>query len=109
MQKIRAFIFILIILPFLTVSCKSDLVINEPDPEIIVISGYVRSVNPNFPTLVITDNENQDWYVIENEDREKLENMYEVKVRGKPEYEDIYHSGQRIGVKRYLRNIEILD
>ena len=80
------------------------------DPDTITVSGRIRLVGTSlFSSMVITDNEDQDWYV-ENGDREKLSQLQQsaVTVRGKPEYRElVYISGER-AVIRYLRNIAIL-
>jgi len=77
----------------------------------IIITGTVRLVgSAMFSSMVITDKDDHDWY-IENEDRDKLAKLEQqnVKVRGKPEYEELAVSGEKMGLKRYLRDINILN
>ncbi|MCL2478514.1 MAG: hypothetical protein FWF22_03370 [Treponema sp.] len=107
-MKFRAVVFICaFFVVFVTGSCSSD---NPVDPDAIIITGTVRLVGANFPSLIITDRDNQDWYV-ENDDMVKLSKMEhkEVKVSGKPEYEELTVSGVQMGVKHYLRNIKVLN
>jgi hypothetical protein len=83
----------------------------ERKQEILRIQGRVRLVgNMPFPSVVITDNENNDWYV-EDADMELLRNRQQetVTVEGVPEYQDlVLANGEKIGVKRFLRNIRII-
>jgi hypothetical protein len=86
----------------------------EPDfPKgTITVSGRVRLVGTAvFPSLVITDDQDRDWH-IEGEDRKKLAGMEQrlVKVRGAAEYREVVlANGEKAGVRRFLRNIVILN
>jgi hypothetical protein len=77
----------------------------------VEITGRVRLVGTAlFSNMVITDSRDRDWY-LENEDRKKLSSLVqrELTVRGKPEYRDIIMaSGEKAGIRRYLRDIEIM-
>jgi hypothetical protein len=78
----------------------------------ITVSGRVRLVGTAiFSQLVITDEEDRDWY-IEGKDREKLAAMEQqtVKIKGSAEYQDIIlANGVKVGVRRFLRNITIVE
>jgi hypothetical protein len=83
----------------------------EQAEETLTIRGRVRLVGSMpFPSLVITDAEDHDWYV-EDADRELLQRHEQrfVTVEGRPEYEDlVLANGEKIGVRRYLRNIRFI-
>jgi hypothetical protein len=78
--------------------------------ETITVTGRVRLVGTAlFSNVVVTDEEDQDWYV-ENEDREKLARLeqQQVTVTGETEYQDIIlANGEKVGVRRFLRNIKV--
>ncbi|MDR1430002.1 MAG: hypothetical protein LBI85_06900 [Spirochaetaceae bacterium] len=83
----------------------------ERKQETLRIEGRVRLVgNMPFPGVVITDDRNNDWYV-EDADRELVKDRQQemVTVEGTPEYRDlVLANGEKIGVKRYLRNIRVI-
>jgi hypothetical protein len=86
---------------------------DKPDNgKVITVTGRVRLVGTAaFSSLVISDKENNDWY-LENDDRQKLNRMEQrqVTVKGKAEYQDmILANGKKVGVRRFLRNITIID
>jgi hypothetical protein len=78
----------------------------------ITVTGTVRLVGTSyFNDLVITDSEDNDWYV-EGEDRKKLASMEqrEVTVKGLAEYEDIILADRtKAGIRRYLRKITLVE
>jgi hypothetical protein len=80
--------------------------------ETLRIEGRVRLVGSMpFPSTVIPDSEDNDWY-IEDADRELVKNRQQetVIVEGSPQYKDlVLANGEKIGVRRYLRNIRIID
>ncbi|MCL2834638.1 MAG: hypothetical protein FWD78_15825, partial [Treponema sp.] len=102
-MKKRALINLLAFLLIFLFAVSCAIPINDDSDE-IVITGTVRIVgSAMFPSMVITDNNDCDWYV-ENEDKDKLSDLEqcEVKVRGKPEYEQLVISGEKMVVKHYL-------
>jgi hypothetical protein len=78
--------------------------------ETITVTGRVRLVGTVlFSNVVVTDEDDQDWYV-EDEDREKLSRFeqQQVTITGETEYQDIIlANGEKVGVRRYLRNIKV--
>ena len=111
----RFILFVSAFFMLITLSARGLLALGQQDPEypkgIITITGRVRLVGTAmFNNLVITDNEDHDWYV-ENEDRELLGNMQQrqVTVQGEAEYKELLlANGQSAGIRRYLRNIKIV-
>jgi hypothetical protein len=83
---------------------------SDSKKETITVAGRVRLVGTAlFSSVVVTDEEDQDWYV-ENEDREKLARFEQrqVTVTGEVEYQDIIlANGEKVGVRRFLRNIKV--
>jgi hypothetical protein len=82
----------------------------EANPGEIILRGRIRLVGSAlFSSLVLTDEEGQDWY-LEGADRELLapRDQQEVSLRGTPEYQDlILANGQKAGVRRFLRNVSL--
>jgi hypothetical protein len=82
----------------------------ENQKETITVTGRVRLVGTAlFSNVVITDEEDQDWYV-ENTDKEKVARFeqQELTVTGEPEYRDIIlANGEKAGVRRVLRTIKV--
>jgi hypothetical protein len=78
----------------------------------ITVTGRVRLVGTaHFNDIVVTDGSGNDWYV-EGEDRKKLASLeqQQVTVKGVTEYEDlILADGKKIGVRRFLRNITLVE
>jgi hypothetical protein len=78
----------------------------------ITVTGTVRLVGTAyFNDIVITDSEDNDWYV-EGEDRKKLSllEQEQVTVKGVTEYEDIILADRtKAGIRRYLRKITVLE
>jgi hypothetical protein len=83
----------------------------ERGQETVRVEGRVRLVgNMPFPNTVISDSENNDWYV-EGADKELVKDRQQetIVVEGVPEYQDlILANGEKIGVRRYLRNIRVI-
>jgi hypothetical protein len=85
----------------------------ENFPEgIMRVHGRIRLVgNMPFPRLVITGESDQDWY-LEGADRELLA-AYEQRlltISGRAEYQDIIlANGEKAGVRRFLRDIRIIE
>lgn len=85
---------------------------DAPPGEILQIRGRIRLVgNMPFPRLVITDESDQDWY-LEGADRDLLaaHEQRTLVVSGRTEYQDIIlANGTRAGVRRFLRDIRIIE
>ena len=104
-KKTPLYLLMILTVYLMAFSCKTEISTDE-----IIVTGQVRLLGSSlFPNLVITDTEEHDWY-IEDEDMEKLFDLDQqlVKVRGRPEYIKITAYGEEMGVKRYLRDIRIL-
>jgi hypothetical protein len=90
---------------------KKDGASKAPDTQRLQVRGRVRLVGSMpLTSLVITDNDRHDWYV-EGADRELIRNYEQgtIVVEGRPEYEDmILANGEKLGVRRYLRDIRII-
>jgi hypothetical protein len=104
-------VIVLSVLAFFTLLSAGKQEDQEYPQGTIEITGRIRLVGTAlFSNMVITDSQDRDWYV-ENEDRQKLSSLEqrEVTVRGKTEYRDIIMaSGEKAGVRRYLRDIKIM-
>jgi hypothetical protein len=83
-----------------------------PLAEMIRVHGRVRLVGSMpLPALVISDADNNDWY-LEHADKAAV-SSYEQRtltVEGRAEYRDlILANGEKIGVRRFLRDITIIE
>ena len=82
-------------------------------PEEIVVRGNIRSVGTAlFSELVITDAEDRDWFIKDDEDKQKLSDRKSllVTVRGTPSsIEMTLANGVKIGDRRILQNITVID
>ena len=82
-------------------------------PETIVVSGDIRLVGTAlFSELVITDAEGHDWFIRDDEDKQKLSERKNLKVtvRGTPSYvETTLANGVSLGDRRFLQNITVID
>jgi hypothetical protein len=112
--KNRLFItFMLLTLLAGAVSSMSskDEIKNLPKGE-ITVSGRVRLVGTAaFSDLVITDKDENDWYV-EKEDRQLLARMEQrtVTVKGTTEYQELtLYNGKKAGIRRFLRKITLVN
>jgi hypothetical protein len=78
----------------------------------LILDGRVRLVGTaRFPALVLSDGEGRDWY-LEGADRELLAPFEQrwVRVRGRGEYRELLlANGQRAGIRRFLRDLSLLD
>jgi hypothetical protein len=79
---------------------------------IIRLRGRVRLVGSMpLPHLVVSDSAGQDWYV-EGADKNSISGYEQqiVTVEGRAEYRDlILANGEKIGVRRLLRDITVLE
>jgi hypothetical protein len=83
-----------------------------PPADIIRVHGRVRLVGSMpLPSLVVSDADNNDWY-LEHADRAAV-SSYEQRVltiEGTAEYRDmILANGENIGIRRFLRDITIIE
>ncbi|AEF82624.1 hypothetical protein [Leadbettera azotonutricia] len=114
MQPTKKSVFLMIF--FAVIAASGLMALGQKDTDYpkgrITVSGRVRLVGTaTFSRLVITDDQDRDWY-IEGEDREKLSRREQrvVKVKGTTEYQDIIlANGENAGVRRFLRKITLVE
>jgi hypothetical protein len=79
---------------------------------IIRVRGRVRLVGSMpMPRLVISDSGDRDWYV-EDADKNRIAGYEQqtITVEGRAEYHDIIlANGKKIGVRRFLRDITVIE
>ena len=81
-MKIRALAYLLAVLPVFLLAASCENVLSDKSGEIVITGEVHVKGSSMFPNVVITDKDNNDWY-IENEDKDKLFGLeyQEVKVR----------------------------